>query len=74
MELAKDATVYGWAAMAANIRKGARFLTLYGLPDLSLCRIGASEIWETTQNGTDLAVKQVLMIKNQAFSSRKRTG
>ena len=33
MGLAKNATVYGLAAMAANIRKGARFLTLYGLPD-----------------------------------------
>jgi len=33
MGLAKNATVYGLAAMAANIRKGAKFLTLYGLPD-----------------------------------------
>ena len=33
MGLAKNATVYGLAAMAANIRKGARFLTRYGLPD-----------------------------------------
>lgn len=32
MGLAKNATVYGLAAMAANIRKGAKFLTLYGLP------------------------------------------
>jgi IS5 family transposase len=31
--LAKNATFYGLAAMAANLRKGARFLTLYGLPD-----------------------------------------
>jgi len=33
MGLAKNATVYGLAAMAANIRKGAKFLTLYGLPE-----------------------------------------
>ncbi len=32
MGLAKNATVFGVAAMAANIRKGAKFLTLYGLP------------------------------------------
>lgn len=31
--LAKNMTFYGLAAMAANIRKGAKFLTLYGLPD-----------------------------------------
>lgn len=33
MGLAKNVTFYGLAAMAANIRKGAMFLTLYGLPD-----------------------------------------
>lgn len=33
MGLAKNATFYGLAAMAANIRKGAQFLTLYGLPE-----------------------------------------
>ena len=33
MGLAKNATVYGLAAIAANIRKGARFLILYGLPE-----------------------------------------
>lgn len=33
MGLAKNITFYGLAAMAANIRKGAKFLTLYGLPD-----------------------------------------
>jgi len=33
MGLAKNITAYGLAAMAANIRKGAKFLTLYGLPD-----------------------------------------
>lgn len=33
MGLAKNAAVYGLAAMAANIRKGARFLMLYGLPE-----------------------------------------
>ena len=33
MGLVKNATVYGLAAIAANIRKGAKFLTLYGLPD-----------------------------------------
>ena len=31
MGLAKNETVYKLAAMAANIRKGAKFLTLYGL-------------------------------------------
>lgn len=30
--LAKNTTVYGLAAIAANIRKGAKFLMLYGLP------------------------------------------
>jgi len=35
MGLAKNATAYGIAAMALNIRKGAKFLGLYGLPDLS---------------------------------------
>lgn len=33
MGLAKNATAYGLAAIAANIRKGAKFMTLYGLPD-----------------------------------------
>lgn len=33
MGLLKNATVYGLAAMAANIRKGAKFLTLYGLSE-----------------------------------------
>lgn len=32
MGIAKNATVYGIAAMAANIHKGVLFLTLYGLP------------------------------------------
>ena len=36
MGLAKNATFYGLAAMAANIRKGAKFLTLYGLPDMEI--------------------------------------
>lgn len=36
MGLAKNTTVYGIAAMALNIRKGARFLTLYGLTDSSI--------------------------------------
>jgi len=35
MGLAKNATAYGIAAMALNIRKGAKFLGLYGLPDPS---------------------------------------
>jgi len=30
--LAKNATFYGLAAIAANIRKGARFLEIYGIP------------------------------------------
>lgn len=33
MSLAKNATAYGIAAMALNIRKGAKFLRLYGLPE-----------------------------------------
>jgi IS5 family transposase len=33
MGLTKNMTVYGLAAIAANIRKGAKFLTLYGLPE-----------------------------------------
>ncbi len=33
MGLAKNTTFYGLAAIAANIRKGAKFLMLYGLPD-----------------------------------------
>lgn len=39
MALAKNATVYGLAAMAANIRKGAKFLMLYGLPDPGLAGV-----------------------------------
>jgi len=35
MGLAKNTTVYGLAAMAANIRKGAKFLALYGVPESS---------------------------------------
>jgi len=31
MGLAKNATVYGLATMAHNLRKGSKFLTLYGL-------------------------------------------
>ena len=33
MGLAKNMTAYGIAAIAHNLRKGAKFLTLYGLPD-----------------------------------------
>lgn len=33
MGLAKNMAVYGLAAIAANLRKGAMFLRLYGLPD-----------------------------------------
>ena len=33
MGLAKNKTFYGLAAIAANIRKRAKFLTLYDLPD-----------------------------------------
>ena len=33
MGLTKNITLYGIAAIAANIRKGAKFLMLYGLPD-----------------------------------------
>jgi IS5 family transposase len=33
MGLAKNSTFYGLAAMAANLRKGAKFLTEYGLPE-----------------------------------------
>jgi len=32
--LAKNTTFYGLAAIAANIRKGAKFLGLYGIPEL----------------------------------------
>ena len=32
MGLAKNMTTYGIAAIAHNVRKGAKFLTLYGLP------------------------------------------
>lgn len=38
MGLAKNATAYGIAAMALNIRKGVKFLGLYGLSDLSYTR------------------------------------
>ena len=38
MGLAKNIVVYGLAAIAANIRKGAKFLTLYGLPDPGYAR------------------------------------
>ena len=31
--LAKNTTVYGLAAIAANIRKGAKFLALFGSPE-----------------------------------------
>ncbi|MEO1919028.1 MAG: IS5 family transposase [Paracoccaceae bacterium] len=33
MGLVKNMTAYGIAAIAHNVRKGAKFLTLYGLPD-----------------------------------------
>ena len=33
MGLAKNRTAYGIAAIAHNLRKGAKFLTLYGLPN-----------------------------------------
>ena len=33
MGVAKNMTAYGIAAIAHNLRKGAKFLTLYGLPD-----------------------------------------
>jgi IS5 family transposase len=33
MQLAKNVSFYGLDAIAANVRKGAKFLRLYGLPD-----------------------------------------
>jgi IS5 family transposase len=33
MGLAKNVSFYGLAAIAANVRKGAKFLRLHGLPD-----------------------------------------
>lgn len=36
MGLAKNLTFYGLAAIAHNIRKGGKFLTLYGLPEPAL--------------------------------------
>jgi IS5 family transposase len=33
MGLAKNMTAYGIAAIIHNLRKGANFLSLYGLPD-----------------------------------------
>ncbi len=38
MELAKNRTAYGIAAIAHTIRKGANFLTLYSLPDPNYAR------------------------------------
>ncbi|MCK5893967.1 MAG: transposase [Endozoicomonadaceae bacterium] len=38
MGLAKNATIFGLAAMAANIRKGTQFLLLYGVP--KICSAG----------------------------------
>ncbi|MDA9823670.1 hypothetical protein N9C56_14445 [Paracoccaceae bacterium] len=35
MGLAKKMIAYGIAAVAHNVRKGAKFLPLYGLPDQS---------------------------------------
>jgi hypothetical protein len=35
MGLAKNIIAYGIAAIAHNVRNGAKFLTLYGLPDQS---------------------------------------
>ena len=35
MGLAKNMTTYGIAAIAHNVRKGAKFLNLYGFPDKS---------------------------------------
>ena len=43
MGLAKNMTAYGIAAIAHNLRKGAKFLTLYGLPDSALCWISAAK-------------------------------
>ena len=38
MGLAKNMTAYGIAAIAHNIRKGVKFLALYGLPDPNYAR------------------------------------
>ena len=38
MGLAKNATIFGLAAMTANIRKGTQFLVLYGVP--KICSMG----------------------------------
>ncbi|MDP0561052.1 MAG: hypothetical protein QS721_01435 [Candidatus Endonucleobacter sp. (ex Gigantidas childressi)] len=44
MGLAKNATIYGLAAIAANIRKGTKFLMLYGVSKTMLYRIGTLKI------------------------------
>lgn len=38
MGLRKNITFYGIAAMALNVRKGAKFLALYGLPEPNFTR------------------------------------
>ena len=47
MGLARNMTAYGIAAIAHNVRKGAKFLTRYGLPDQS----SAGYVWQKPRNG-----------------------
>jgi len=36
MELVKNETFYGLAAITANIKKDTKFLMLYGLPEMGI--------------------------------------
>ena len=50
MGLAKNATIFGLAAMAANIRKGTQFLVLYGVPKICSAGVVRRKPVQSTRN------------------------
>ena len=71
MGLAKNVTFYGLAAIAANLRKGAKFLTLYGLP----CPASRGEFRQKTEGLTKTLtiIKQHCLLMNQIRSKNATT-
>jgi hypothetical protein len=66
MGLAKNMTAYGIAAIAHNLRKGAKFLTLYGQPDPNYARQLRFKPRNGTTNQAKLSISNC-KIRKQLF-------
>ena len=83
MGLRKNLTFYGLAAMASNIKKAAKFLLLYGLPDpattgyMSAARQAIDEIMKTVQEKCDAQIilnNQKVIKKSKPMENKGMVG